>query len=144
MNRMFHSSGRQGFTLIELMLVLAVVAIVITTAAPAMKKLIHANRIHSESSRLMSAINLARSEAIRRNSPVSLCPSSVVLTGQPTCAGIYSDGWMVFANLDRDRVVDEGVDEVIAAFEGLPVGYSLTNKAGTIHARELISYLPDG
>ena len=144
MNRMFHPTGPRGLTLIELMLVLAVLAVLVTLAAPSMSTLIHSNQIRTQTSRLMTAINLARSEAISRNSPVSLCPSALVLSGQPVCSGTYADGWIVFSNRDKDRVVDAGIDEVIRAFEGLPVGYTLTNKLGTIAATELINYLPDG
>ena len=141
MNRMFHSPG---FTLIELMLVVAVLAVIVALATPSLETLLHSNRLRIQSSQLMTALNLARSEAISRNSPVSLCPSSLVLSGAPICSGIYADGWIVFSNRDRDRVVDAGIDDVIRAYEGLPRGYSLTNKSGTLAASELISYLPDG
>ena len=141
MNRMFRP---RGFTLIELMLVVAVLMVVITLATPSLQTLLHSNRLRTQTSRLMTALNLARSEAISRNSPVSLCPSSLVVSGQPICSGIYSDGWIVFSNRDKDRVVDTDIDEVIRAYEGLPRGYSLTNKLGTLDASELISYLPDG
>ena len=141
MNRMFHSPG---FTLIELMLVVAVLAVIVALATPSLETLLHSNRLRIQSSQLMTALNLARSEAISRNSPVSLCPSTLVLSGAPICSGIYADGWIVFSNRDRDRVVDAGIDDVIRAYEGLPRGYSLTNKSGTLAASELISYLPDG
>jgi type IV fimbrial biogenesis protein FimT len=143
-DKVFNSKLVRGFSLIELMLVLALVTVVLSLSAPSMSKLLHANRIRTEANRLMAAVNLARSEAISRNSPVSLCPASPVSSDQPVCAGQYAHGWMVFSNDDRDRVVDTGADQVIAVFEGLPDGYSLTNRAGDVPARELITYLPDG
>jgi Tfp pilus assembly protein FimT len=92
----------------------------------------------------MGAINLARSEAILRNSPVSLCPSRMFRTGIPDCDGTYADGWLVFSNRDRDRTVDAGVDEVLQVFPPLPPGYAVTNRAGTRPVTDTISYLPDG
>ncbi|MFT5709774.1 MAG: type IV fimbrial biogenesis protein FimT [Halioglobus sp.] len=133
-----------GFTLIELMAVLAVLAITLSLAVPGMQRTVSNTRLRAEANRLLSALNLARSEAIGRNGLVSVCPSSFASDGVARCSRSYADGWIVFTNRDKDRVVDEGSDEIIRVFSGLPSGYSLTNKAGTIDAYELISYYPDG
>lgn len=133
-----------GFTLIELMLVVAVLGITVLIAAPSFQRAIHSNQLRTETSRLLSAINLARSEAISRNTIVSLCPSTYVTDGVASCSKTYADGWIVFTNGDRDRVVDQGSDKIVKAFEGLPQGYSLTNKSASRDAFELISYRPDG
>ena len=137
-------SSNYGFTVIELMLVVAVLAITLTVAVPSMQRTIHGSQLRSQTNRLMSAINLARSEAIANNTIVSLCPSSYASDGAATCSRTYVDGWLVFTNADRDRDVDEGVDKIVKAFDGLPPGYSLSNKAGSQNAFELISYRPDG
>jgi Tfp pilus assembly protein FimT len=65
-------------------------------------------------------------------------------TGQAECSGTYASGWIVFANADKDKVVDTGTDEVLHVFEALTPGYRLTNHSGTKAAFELINYLPDG
>lgn len=133
-----------GFTLIELMAVLAVLAITLSLALPGMQRTVSNTRLRAESTRLLSALNLARSEAIGRNTLVSICPSSFGSDGVARCSRSYTDGWIVFSNPDKDRVVDKGNDEIIRVFSGLPPGYSLTNKTGSIDAYELISYYPDG
>ena len=132
-----------GFTLIELMVVVAITAILLVIAGPSMRQLTHSTRIQSEMSRLMTAIVFVRSEAIKRNMPVSMCPSAMAASGLPTCVGTYAGGWIVFSNHDRDRVVDPG-DELIRIFEGLPSGYTLTNRKGTRNAKDIITYLPNG
>ncbi len=144
MDRMLVVDAEKGLTLVELMIVLAVLAATLTVGAPSMQAMLHKNRVRTETSRLLTAINLARSEAVMRNQPVSLCPSAMASTGEPVCSGVYSGGWIVFSNADKDRVVDAGTDEVLKVFEGLPRGYTLTNRAGTRDALELINYLPDG
>jgi len=133
-----------GFTLVELMIVLVVLAITVSLATPLMQNLLHSNRLRAESNRLMGAINLARSEAVMRNQIVSICPSQMAATGKPECAGTYAGGWIVFANADKDRVVDSGEDQVLEVFEALPPGYRLTNRSATREAFEAINYLPDG
>ena len=111
---------------------------------PLMQDLLQGNRLRSESIRFLRAINLARSEAVMRNGPVSICPSVMAVTGKAQCSGTYADGWIVFANADKDKVVDAGSDEVLQVFEGLPAGYQLTNRSGTRAAFKLINYLPSG
>jgi type IV fimbrial biogenesis protein FimT len=133
-----------GFTLIELMVVVVVLATTLSVGTPLMQDMLQSNQLRAQSSRFLGAINLARSEAVMRNTPVSICPSPMASTGKPECAGNYADGWIVFANPDRDKVVDRGTDQVLQVFEGLPAGFRLTNRTGTRDAFELINYLPDG
>ena len=144
MDRMSCNFRARGLTLIELMIALVILAVTVTVAAPAMQQLIQGSRLRAETTRLLDAINLARSEAVGRNIPVSVCPSSMALSGVPSCVGDYGDGWIVFTNRDRNPEVDPGVDEIIQAFEPVPEGYSLTNKQGNREVSDLITYLPDG
>lgn len=133
-----------GFTLIELMIVLVVLATTLSVGTPLLQAMLQKNELRAQSSRFLDAINLARSEAVMRNTPVSICPSPMAATGKPECAGNYADGWIVFANADRDKVVDPDTDQVLQVFESLPAGFRLTNRSGTRDAFELINYLPDG
>jgi Tfp pilus assembly protein FimT len=109
-----------------------------------MQQLVQGNRLRTQTSRLLDAVNLARSEAVLRNTPVSLCPSAKARSGDATCSGVFADGWLVYTNRNRDAVVDAGDDEVLRVFEGIPAGYSLTNLTGTAAIEGLITYLPDG
>lgn len=70
------SNARRGFTLIELLVVVAVMTILAAIAAPSMTGLINANRLSGQAGELTATIQLARSEAIRRNARVTVCPSS--------------------------------------------------------------------
>jgi type IV fimbrial biogenesis protein FimT len=136
--------GYRGFTLIELMIVVVVLATTLSVGTPLMQGMLQNNELRAQSGRFLGAINLARSEAVMRNTPVSICPSPMATTGTAECAGNFADGWIVFANADKDRVVDAGTDQVLQVFEGLPAGFRLTNRSGTRDAFELINYLPDG
>lgn len=80
--------GARGFTLIELMVTIAVLAITLTIAAPSFQGLINSNRLVSQSNELVASLQLARSEAIRRNAKVEVCASSDGSTCDTT-----SDTW---------------------------------------------------
>ncbi|MDB5814406.1 MAG: hypothetical protein JWN23_1523 [Rhodocyclales bacterium] len=90
------SHGTAGFTLIELMVTLAIIAILVALAAPAMNDLLQNNRIAATASAFGSAVNIARAEAVRRSTTVTLCASNDLTT--PTCAGSWTDGWLAFVD----------------------------------------------
>lgn len=84
----------RGFTLIELMITLLLAAIILTLGVPNFRNIILNNRAATQSNELVTAMNLARSEAVKRGARVSLCPS----TDQATCTGgtDWANGWIVF------------------------------------------------
>lgn len=133
-----------GFTLVELLAAMAVLAIALTVATPPMRYLLYKTEMRTQLGRLFTSINLVRSEAVARNTPVSMCPSLAPGAAVPECSGNYQDGWIIFSNPNQDTVIDPLTDEVVAVFEGLSYGYSLTNRAGSKAAKELITYFSDG
>ena len=138
------SNQNAGLTLIELVITLAVFAVTVTVVAPAMQSLLHGNRLRTEATRLLDALNLARSEAVMRNNPVVLCPRPAPGEDDASCDGLFANGWLVFSDSARNGRFDAGSDELIRVFEPLPQGYTLTDLAGGSSTRGPISYLPDG
>ena len=122
MDSKFLRSRNLAFTLIELMIVIAVTAIALLLTAPGMRALIQNSVLRTEADRLLSSINLMRSEAISRNSTVSMCPSSFSYDAVAVCSRNYSDGWIIYTNSDKDREVDTGEEIIIKAFEGFARG----------------------
>jgi type IV fimbrial biogenesis protein FimT len=91
----------RGFTLIELMVTIAVIALIAAVASPAMITLMNSNRLSSTAGELTSAAQLARAEAIRRSAPVVLCGSD---DGATCTAGADWQGWAVVGQNNRDAV----------------------------------------
>lgn len=134
--------GQDGLTLIELMITVAMLGVVLTLSVPSFTRLQGNYRLSTAAHRLAAAVNLARSEALERKQAVSLCPVSE--GGADVCTGDYSKGWAVFSNADRDQALDAGTDTLIRVDEGLPAGYTASNRTGTVLATEPITFGPDG
>lgn len=95
-----------GFTIIELMVTLAVAAVLATIAAPNMRDFIRNNRLTSEANDLLRSLQQARSQAIKQQVNVAVCFTANPTAGTPTCSFGAGTGWIVFqdsnANWDHD------------------------------------------
>lgn len=94
----------KGFTIVELMVTLAIAAILITVGLPSLTTFFQDNLLATQTQTLRTAISYSREEAVRRNTSVSICRSS----DQATCVGNWQNGWIVFTDPDEDGVVDAG------------------------------------
>ena len=116
----------RGFTLVEMLAVITISAILVALALPSFRSIIRSSQISSTSNALLASIDLARSEAIRRNATVSVCRSLDPENVAPVCssaagngyaANDWSSGWITFAkapvNIINNAVVEAG-DEIIA------------------------------
>ena len=96
MDRLSFAARCGGFTLVEVLVVLLLSVLLVAAGTPGLQRLIAGNIVDTESRRLLSALQLARSEAVSGNTVVSVCPSGPPLGGQFACGGSYADGWIVF------------------------------------------------
>lgn len=108
---------QKAFTLVELLTVMAIIAIITTIALPSFQSLIYTTRISSYTSTLQSALLLTRSEAVKRGIPVTICRSENPSSGNPTCATTNSNplantgwgsGWIIFTDPNNNGIYEPG------------------------------------
>ncbi len=102
-----------GFTVVELMTGIAVVAVAASVAVPSFNTVINNNRRVTAVNQMVSTMHAARSEAITRNSQVTICPST---DGASCSGGSWKDGWIFFPDLNGDRTVQ--ADEPVLGASG--------------------------
>ena len=110
LNRMAKEEGQNcgvaanGFTLVEMLVVAAILGVLLLVAAPGFSNLISNNRMVSEVYGLRATLSHARSEALARRAPVVVCPTTDGLA----CADSndWSIGYMTFADTDDNSVAD--------------------------------------
>lgn len=131
-----------GVTLIELLVTLSVIAILLAVAAPSFQAFSKENRAVSISNELVSALTLARSEAIKRNTSVTVCKTADPNAASPTCstAATWQTGWLVFTDGGTTGSVD-GTDTRLRVYQ--PTGGTVSISGGTNFANYL-TYLSNG
>lgn len=134
----------QGFTLIELLVTIAIVAILASIAIPSFQTFIQQTRITTQANELITPLNYARSESIKRGRAVTVCKS----TNTTTCAtlGTWDQGWIIFVDNNKDGVVSAAVgttpaDTILRVHAALTGGATLVGGATLTN---WIQYSPTG
>lgn len=120
-NKFMNMNLQRGFTIIELMTTVALLAVMVVIGVPAFTSTINSNEVVANSNSFLSALKLARTEATKRRQNIIVCASA----NQTDCASNnWSDGWIVFEDTDSDSTFDAG--ETIIDTYDLPTGFAVT------------------
>jgi type IV fimbrial biogenesis protein FimT len=121
------ATGSAGFTLYELMLVLAIAGVMFALAIPNMRDFMWNNRMTSAANDLLTAVHRARSESVKRHAQTILCFTADSEAATPACDGDGSKGWVIFADTDGDGA-DDADEEVLLRHGPLPDTIKLKSK----------------
>ncbi len=145
--------GQLGFTLIELMITLVVLAVLLGIGVPNLRSFIQNSRITTQSNDVIGALAVARSEAIKRNKPVVLCRSADPAAAAPACAsggtGTWETGWLVFQDavdpttkIGNNTFATAEGDILLHIHETLPDG--LTLRANNAALADYLAFAASG
>lgn len=132
-----------GVTLIELLVTLSIAVILMTIAVPGFQDFFRRNRVDAAASDLVTALNYARSEAIRRGARVTVCASANPSAATPVCADDkWADGWVLFQDGGTKGAID-GTDtgNIMRVSGKAPSGVTISTGA---NIKKFVSYLPSG
>lgn len=132
----------RGFTLLEALVVLALLAVLLSLAAPSLQGLRQKHQMQSQAEQLQASLLLARSEAVRRQQRVTMCVRSSSAGAGPDCdlVGTWTQGWVVFVD-SNDNGRREASETVLQLHNALPRFLTLH---GNATVDNYISYGPQG
>lgn len=122
-----------GFTLTELVMSIAIMGIILAFGLPSLQAMLVSNRLTAQVNDMVGALNIARSEAAKRNQLVA-----VSKTGNN-----WEGGWQVFVDSNASNSFDKG-EEIVQQYGQLDAGYAIKPKDTNNISIDSIDYRPDG
>lgn len=126
------SSPHRGFTLIELMVTIAVMAILLGIAVPSFNEVTLGGKLGSYANNFVASVNMARSEAIKRSVRITLCATA----DGTTCAtsGGWEQGWVVKCKTTNNTTCDAAGPNwiVLHRQQALPSGLKMADSSSKL------------
>ena len=114
----------RGFTLIELMTSVAVLAVLLVVTAPGLSGFVRSSKVRSAQSELVASLMLARSEATKRGATVGVAATASVVGDE------FGGGWKVWVDENDDGVVNVG-ETVVREYPGF-AGSAVLSTTGNV------------
>jgi type IV fimbrial biogenesis protein FimT len=121
-----------GFTLYELLITMLIIGVILTVGIPNLSEFTQNSRLASTSNDLLSSFQVARSEAARSKTNITICASNNSLEANANCGGTFNDGWIIFVDIDGDLNRAGGGENILRAHPAPPSGVTvLPDNGGT-------------
>lgn len=121
-----------GFTVIELMVTIAVLGVLLGIGVPAFTNIIRTNRIATQTNAVVGALNYARAQTAVRGMPVSICASDTARTDCDTTATNWANGWIIFTDRTGTAGDLDPTDELLQTGAAPVAGFVLTTTASFV------------
>ena len=134
---------QSGFTLIELLTTVIIIGVVLAIGVPSYQQFLRKNHTVTNANSLVTALNLARSEAVKRGAQVTIRRNA-------GATQVWENGWSIFTDLNRNGAFNDDGDATLCeptedcqlrVYGALPNNYTL--RTGATYAT-WVAYLPNG
>jgi type IV fimbrial biogenesis protein FimT len=133
---MFRLIKSNGFTLIEMMVTIAVAAVLVAWSVPSLNNLLIGNRLTAKTNDLVGSIQYARSEAVKRGRLVNVSSKTAAATCTSACD--WKDGWRVWVDANNNASFDSGEE-----LRDIPAASGFKNLVFDT-GQATIAFLPNG
>ena len=116
---------QHGFTIYELLITMLMIGIILSIGVPNMSGFMQNSRITGTANDLHASFQLARSEAARSKSNITICASANSMDAAAACGGTFNDGWIIFIDLNGDLARGGFGENVLRAHPAIPVGMNI-------------------
>ena len=117
--------NQSGFTLYELMVTLLIVGVVLSFGIPNMSAYTQNSRMTSTANDLHASFQLARSEASRAKTNITICASANSMAADANCGGTWDQGYIVFIDNDGDLLRAGATETILRAHPAIATGVTL-------------------
>ena len=131
---------QHGFTIYELLITMLMIGIILSIGVPNMAGFMQNSRITATANDLHASFQLARSEAARSKSNITICASANSMDAAAACGGTFNDGWIIFIDLNGDLTRGGGGENILRAHPAIPDGINIATNAGA----DYFGYAPSG
>ena len=133
-------ANQSGFTIYELLITMLVIGIILSIGVPSFSEFTANSRISGTANDLHSSFQLARSEAARSKSPITICASNNSMDAAAACGGTFDDGWIIFVDLNGDLVRAGAGENVLRAHPPIPNTIDIFTNGGA----DYFGFAPSG
>lgn len=123
----------QGFTIIELLMIMAIATIALALGVPSFQTMARTSSTATISNEFLKALAMARNEAIQRGYPVYICSTADATAASPTCNSTstinWEDGWLMMLDEDDDGDFTDQSENPLLVHETIRSDYSLNGEA---------------
>ena len=122
--------NQSGFTIYELLITMLIIGVILSIGVPNLSEFTQNSRLTSTSNDLHSSFQLARSEAARSKTNITICASVNSMVPAAACGGTFNDGWIIFIDTNGD-LIRGGGENILRAHPPVATGVTVTTNAGS-------------
>jgi len=127
------SLSQRGFTLYELLITVLVIGIMLTLGIPNLSEFTRNSRLTAAANDLHSSFLLARSEAARAKTNITICASANSMNANANCGGTFDDGWIIFVDKNGDLVRGGDGENILRAHPAIDAALNITTNEGSTY-----------